>query len=368
MSQSAQLVQFPVPSVNVLMMLLMGFLALLLAAILMDLFRRRANERRRAQGEWRSVKEIIEERGLSSEESKFLMAFIKRHARQTPLRSVTVRLEFNRCVEEEMALLEEKGDTAAFDRMGIQLRDIRNLLGLDYAPIGQRIDTSRDLHAGQVIAVARADRPGREFLNFMLESIDEAYFYISLRKGQEVAAPALRAGEEARCRLWRDEDARYLFTTTVVDLDDPSATWKMRHTATLERHQAREHYRVRFDQTTAIAILNASVDGDLAGARDRKAVSKLRGRVTSLSAGGCALVLQQSVAKQVLLRIALELPGEPEALELEARIVSSAPISGGRQLIRTAFVDLDDERRDRVAKHVLHRQQQNLVTTGEAVK
>lgn len=367
-SQSDQLVQLPSPSNNVLVMVLMAFLALLLVAVLMDVFRRRAVRKGRTDAEWRSVRDIFKEKELSEKEMGIVQALIKRHAPAAPLRVVTVRQEFEGCVDAEMALLEAKGDQEEFDRVGVELRDIRALLSLDYVPLGQKINSSRDLVAGQSLSVAQANREDQEWAAAMIEDVDESYFYISAQDRESNAFPRLRVGEEARFRLWRDEDARYLFTARVAAKEGPPPVWKLKHTNELNRYQARAHFRVRFNQAVQVGILNAPVDGDVSNVRDRRPVSRLRGRVTSLSAGGCALVLQQPVAKQILLRIAVELPGDGTPLELEARIVSSAPISGGRQLIRTAFVGLDDERRDRLAKYVLHRQQQSILAAGEAGK
>ena len=99
--------------------------------------------------------------------------------------------------------------------------------------------------------------------------------------------------------------------------------------------------------------------------RSRPVVTRLRGRITSLSAGGCALVLQQAVARQVLLRIGIDLVGG-EVLECEAEIVSTAAISGGRYLVRVKFLDSTEEEREVIAKYVLKKQQARLVEKSES--
>ena len=89
---------------------------------------------------------------------------------------------------------------------------------------------------------------------------------------------------------------------------------------------------------------------------ERPLVTKLRGRITNLSAGGCALVVQQSIPGQVLLRIVVELD-DWEPFDLFARIVATTPISGGRTFVRTSFVAIDDEKRDKIARYIMRRQQ-----------
>jgi len=93
-------------------------------------------------------------------------------------------------------------------------------------------------------------------------------------------------------------------------------------------------------------------------------VTRMRGRITSLSAGGCAVVLKQPVARQVMLRLGIEMPGG-KTLETEADIVASSAISGGRYLLRLQFVGLSDEERDLIARYVLQKQQTRLAKHGQ---
>ena len=197
----------------------------------------------------------------------------------------------------------------------------------------------------------------------MVDDVDEAYFYVSRHGKGGDELPGLKTGDAVKCRLWRDDDGRYIFCTSIAGAEDGPPAWIFHHTSQVTRNQAREHFRVRHDQPTVVGILDNAADVDLA---KQRIVTKLRGRVTSLSAGGCALVLQQSVPDHSPLRVQVE-TGEGELIGAEAKIVAVAPISGGRFLVRAAFAGLDDDRRDRIAKYVLHRQQQ-MIAAREAVK
>lgn len=356
MDQTTHFVQLPVLSQTALIALAVFCVLMFVGAIVLDIHRRRGAARQRVAAEWRAVGEIVEDRGFSKQETEGLNALVRRYAPGYPLRAVTVRKEFNACVEPEMEALAKRGDQKAFERTGAELREIRIHLGLDSIPLGQRITSSRELSPGQWMSAAKDGASDLKWFRMMVDEVDEAYFCASRHAKQKDAAPTFGKGDRVRCRLWRDEDARYVFTATVAEFDDPPPSWRFSHTEELNRVQARAHFRVRHDQATVVGVLNAPVDGDLKNVRKRRTVTRLRGRITSLSAGGCALVVQQSVAMQVLLRITVELPGE-RPLEVEAQIISVSPISGGRHLIRTAFVGLEDDRRDILAKYVLQRQQ-----------
>ena len=359
MTETTPLVQFPVPSTFTLVMLGFGFLALLAAAVGYEIFRRSQSVRAKRAAEWRSVRDILRERKISGESVGLIERMVKRHSPDHPLRAVTTREEFEHCVEVEMRSLQAKGDPKAFEQAGLRFRDIRSELGLDYVPLGQRMHSTRELHDGQWITMSEIDAVQSPRIQVMVEDVNEAYFYVVLKDRPTASAPRFAPDEHVRCRLWREEDARYVFDTTIAAYDEPPPTWRVHHTSDLRRAQAREHFRVRHDQPVTVGVLNAPVDGDQKDLDMRRVVTRLRGRITSLSAGGCAVVLKQPVSRQVLLRVNLELPGE-EPLELESEIVSSSAISGGRYLLRVKFLGLEDETRDMIAKHVLHQQQQRL--------
>lgn len=331
------------------------FFALLIGAVFLEVLRQTIVVRGRVRSQWRIVSKIVKERGLSSREWTQLRALIRYWAPREPLRTVTVRQQFDMCVEAEMEALFAKGNTRQVDTAGATLRDIRERLGLDYIPFGQRIHSTRELYGGQPVWISRASEKTPKWFQANVSHLDEAYFHVTTHDNTQ-DMPTLRPGESTRCRIWRDEDARYVFTTPFVRSEDNPPTWVFRHASDLNRMQARAHFRVRHDQSTPVTVLSASVDGNVENLALRPIISKLRGRITSLSAGGIALVIQQTLPKQVILRVMLDLP-DSEPVELHARVVSYAHISGERCFIRATFVGIGDETRDKIARYVLRRQQ-----------
>ena len=345
----------PVPSNQVVVTAVVTLFGLLLLAILLELFRRRAVKRRQIDREWRLIEQIVEEKQLSEEEANLLRALIRRWSPKEPIRAVTARHYFDLCVEEEMKVLAAQAGQEQMQRVGHTLRSIRTYLGLDYVPFGQRIQSTRELTPGQHLFVAPADQPQPRWLRLVVSTVDEASFTVVRHGNGEQEQPTFAPGDAVRCRMWREDDARYVFTVTLIRFEEGPPLWTFRHANELSRMQARGHCRVRYEQGTTVGVINAPLDDDLEGLRARPIAARLKGRITSLSAGGFALVLQQPLPKQVFLRVGIDLPQEPP-LELHARIVQSAPISGERYLVRASFAGIRDEERDQIARYVLYRQ------------
>ncbi len=342
------------------------FFLLLSALVVFEVYRRRTRLRERVAHEARAMLEILEEHSLSPEEIKIVADLVTKHAAMDPLRAVTTRQDFDRCVEAEMKDLASRGDQRSFEQMGLKLRDVRGTLGLDYIPYGQPIHSTREIHPGQWMSVARAGDTVPQWMRMVVEEVDESYLTLSRQPKPGEPNVAVAAGDEIRCSMWRDDDARYTFGTTVAFIEEIPSVWRLAHTRELNRLQARGHFRVRHDQTSIVELLNAPVDGDLADVKNRRAVAKLRSRITSLSAGGCALVVQQPVSRHMLVRIFLEIPRQREPLPIEARIVAESPISGGRYLLRTTFAGIDDATREQVSQYVLQRQHLMIVSPTKA--
>ena len=129
---------------------------MIVGAVAIEYYRRSEARRKRMQAEWQSAHEILKERSLSEVEQELVEEVIERNLPDAPLRVLTVRHEFDKCVAAEMAGLDKAGNRDAYRVMGERLRDIRAQLGLDYLPIGQRIDSTRELTSGQWFSISHA--------------------------------------------------------------------------------------------------------------------------------------------------------------------------------------------------------------------
>jgi c-di-GMP-binding flagellar brake protein YcgR len=277
-----------------------------------------------------------------------------RFAPTRPLEVVTTRRVFDQCVHQCMEALQDRTDLPELEREGVLLRDLRRQLGLDYVPVGQRIYSTRELYVGQQVWVGEPQDVTPKWYQMRISGVDEAFFHVA---PSESAPPPFKAGDEIRFRMWREEDARYVFTARIVRTEDRPFSFVLQHCEDLKRVQARAFYRVRHDQATDLSLLALPRGGSIPDHLDRlQSTGKVRGRVTSISGGGCAVVVLEALPPNVLLHFELELPEEP-LLKLHARIVDTIPLSGGRFLVRCAFVGIGDEERDTITRHVFRKQQ-----------
>ncbi|GMV95116.1 MAG: hypothetical protein AMXMBFR82_48940 [Candidatus Hydrogenedentota bacterium] len=358
------LVNWSTPSNQTLIWVAVAFLVLLIGALLLEKFRQRRQRRVRAAAAWNNVESIAKEKGCSTEELRVLSAVIRRWDPDDPLRVVTMRHDFDRCVEKEMESVLQRGDQKELERTGTVLRDIRSRLALDFVPLGQRIYSTRELYQGQEVWLAReADKPPR-WIRGSIALSNEAAFHVAPKDPLDSGRAAFQPDAPFRFRLFRDEDARYAFSTRYIRREKEPYELVFHHTSNLDRIQAREHYRVRHEQATNVGVMNAPLDTG-SPHRDRRIVTRLRGQITNISAGGFALIVPQAIPAQVLIRVTLELELEAaEPFEVDARIVGTTPLPGGRYLIRAALYEEDSAKRELIARYVVHRQQPHHEPAG----
>ena len=362
MNVVAALIEFPEPSTMALILLAMAIVALLAILFGNEYLKLATRTKNRERVQNQTIDEIFEDKKLSDEEKELMHDILHHHAYENPLRAVTTRDGFGECVEKEIERLIREGAPGEFQRTGVKLRDIRVTLGLDYVPIGKPIFSTRELHVGQIMSIEDNNDNAKRKHRMVITNIDEAFLYISPEK--RLAPSTFKDGSTISCDLWRDEDGRYTFDARIVYFGTEQGEWRISHPpGRLQRLQSRKYFRMRFDQNVDVGLLNASIHDDDTFLRQRKAVTQIRGKITSLSAGGCAIVFQQPIAKNVMLRIELEIEDHP-VITAEAKIIAANNISGGRTLVRTRFVNIDDPSRDVISRHLLKKQQETIATTA----
>lgn len=357
----------PVPYVyddTWMLYVLLGVFAAFLLAYWVEKYRRQREWKRTLEAEWASALDVARDKDFSPQEITLLEDLIRRFAPDQPFRAVTMRQVFNQCAEKAMDEALQQGDKALFDRRGEVLRDIRVKLGLDYVPLGLRIQSTRELYTRQPVWIAPSPEQEEHLWTRMLVcNVDEGHFY--LEHDDTVPMPAIQPGNTVHFRLWREEDARYEFDARLVAVRHEPTEWKLAHSSRLRRLQSRAHYRIRYDYPCEVGVVNAPVDDNMGDVAARPVVTRLRGRVTSLSGGGYAVMVTQPVPRQVILRISFQFDPEGAALLSNARIVGTVNIPGGRYLLRASFVGISDEDREMVTRFVFQTQQPAGVERGE---
>ena len=345
----------------------LALLGLLLLAVLADVLRRRIQKKRLVRAEWRRVEDIATAKGIAGKDLELLRAVIARHAPREPLRTVTTRQQFDACVEAELARLDTRTSSGDYEQAGVRLRDLRTRLGLDFVPYGQRIHSTRELSPGQSLWIAPGSNSRADWFRTRIVEVDEAHFAATPWARGSGSPPSFAPEEAVRCHTWRDDDARYGFTVKLARFEDTPPIWVFHHSATLQRTQSREFYRLRIDQPTTVQVLDTRSTRDPATLHAQPVLSECSATITNLSGGGLALVLKEAIPAQSVLRVLLKLPGEP-SLQVHIRVVGVDPITRQRHRLRGGFLDIDDDTRDSIARYIVQRQQLLLASedkTGE---
>lgn len=359
MEDESGLIPVPILSNSAIMWSAVLFLGLLISAISLEMLRQSIAQRRRLRGFWRSAQDIAREKDLTDREWRELRTLIQHRSPKDPLRIVTERYPFDTAVGEELADVLQQGKKDRYKELGVVFRDVRERLAHDYIPLGQRIHSTRELSNNQRIWVANAGESPLNWVEMKTIAVDEGFLTLG-RPDAAQELPSYKAGTSVRCRMWRDDDARYLFDLKYDRPHNELHGLNFYHGGTLERVQARQFFRVRHNQTADLCVINKPVDdadeSEEVHLMSRPVVARIRGRITNVSGGGFAAVVHQPISKQVFLRTTLDLE-EAEPLTVISKIVAIIDMVGGRHLVRTQFVGLSPDDREIVARHVTIKQQ-----------
>lgn len=340
-----------------------GLFVLVIVAILLELRRRRHSRRVQIIAERKLVGEISADKQLDADEKKALSDLIDRYFPQTPLAVVKDRAVFDRAVQQEIQAVDARNDERLLRQAGLVLRSVREKLDFQYVPVGQPVESTRELYEGQIVWLGKEEEPSHWY-ECAVSAVDEAFLHVTPIEERAVQGTPFKPGENLRCRLWREDDARYIFSLRLASCSRDPVTCTLRHTSDLNRMQAREYYRIHYTQAAQLNLLNSHEAATADVQQELRIVAKWPAHFISLSAGGFAVVAQKPLPPDVLVKIVVELPGE-QPFEAQARTVGGETLSGERHLIRARFTDITEDKRDLIAHYVSLRQQPNLAQSLE---
>lgn len=348
---------YPYASTPVVIAMCFLFGGLIALAVTIEWARRKRQRTEAYRRSWLAVERIFREKDLSSQEREAVRELITESGVSEPLSIVTTRHAFNRTLRGFMKRKRQELEPAAYGRLGQTLRDVRTRLALDFVPYGQRIESSRELTPRQTILARPEDRRDQAWFRLVVIEVDEAFLAVEPQSIQGSSIPNLHPGDYLAARLWRRDDGRYSARFEIAGGGSAGDAILLHHDNNMQRTQARAYLRIRHNQPATVGLVNVPQGGDMTGLDARPAASRLRGRITSLSAGGLAIEADQPVpSSYVVLRVPLDLPAH-ELFTVHAKVVGSHALSGGRHLVRGAFIDIPNEDRDKIARFVWERQQ-----------
>lgn len=349
-----------------LLLMAAALVLVLFLALAIDALRRLLARRKALAAEWRAAREIARKRGISEQDWDVLEGVIRRYAPSEPLRSLTIHHHFDACVEADLARLEHAGTSDRYAEHGVLFRALRTQLGLDFVPYGRALHSTRELTVGQRVWISFLNEGATDWMETWLASIEETGFSLASWKDVPGGAARFCPGQPVRCHMWREDDARYAFASTLVEFEATLPLWIVHHTADLERTQTRDYYRLSIDlpvRADVLRIENAFKPDEL----DRYPVETSCGaNIDNLSAGGIAIRLDMVVPAQSVLRVAVQLP-EQEPMTVYVRVLGSVSVAAGGNRVRGCFVGISEEARERIVHHIMQ-EQQRMLAADNAVR
>jgi len=340
---------------------------LFVLAILIEWLHRRGARKSSIASSIRDFERLVQRKGLTREETKLMYRLAKRSRIATPLPLATSALRFDEAVRAELDRLRQTADEG--DAVARVCSAIREKLGLTEIPPGHGLPSTRFLPGGQRLVIGKADVPAEPGYPAEVVSVADTGITVSWpARGGEKAK--LSTGDRLRIAMWRSNDARYSFDTTVKSIiQEPEPRLELRHAAALVRVQSRKCYRIQVNMPLVLHYVPGeraepatSVDTPVHAVSRTHRISA---RLTTLSGGGISMVCDQSIPVDAVLRSHIPIEGSGTPVPVACRVVSAATSrTRGRYVLRAEFIAVDEEDRDRIFRYVSLKQQERIAETA----
>jgi len=329
---------------------------LFILAILIELNRRRRDKNRRRIASWVATRQLLLDKSIPSECIDIFLPLLHKYTNHAPLQVLHHHRQYEEFVDHVLSNQPEELNFIELDTLGELLRLVRSSLGLDFVPTGQRIHSTRELHLGQHIALIPLTQDHSEWGQCKVSAINDAFFCVSL-KGRN-NPDKLTKQKRLAFSMWREDDARYTFSTTIAKTNPSAGEVVLHHTNEFDRIQSRAHFRIRFRKEILIEVLSVQDSSSFAALISSKVIRKCQGETYSLSAGGISFVIDLIVDPGNMIRIHLPLLEDTNPLSLDARVVGCSEMGTTKYLVRCAFVGISDNAQETISQFVLQRQQE----------
>jgi len=338
-----------------------GFLFVL--AIVVEWSRRRADRQAGIASSASAFERLAERKGLTKAEISQMYRLAKRSHVVTPLPLATSALRFDEAVHAELDRLRRTADEG--DAVARVYSAVRDKLGLDELPLGHALPSTRFLPVGQRLVVGKSDERSEPGYPSEVVAMDDTGMTISWPTRGGTRAE-IGTNDRIRVALWRSNDARYFFDTTIrFTLLEMEPRLVLRHTRDITRVQSRKFFRVEVNVPVVLHYNPSERSApDTGVSMSVGAVSRTRrvsARLTTLSGGGLSMVSDQNVAVDSVLRLHIPLEGVGKPVPVACRVLSAvASRKAGKYVLRAQFIAVDEEDRDRIVRFVSLKQQEQI--------
>jgi len=260
--------------------------------------------------------------------------------------------EFRQCVEKARTTAGDDPDTWPDYLRNTPIRPLRRKMMAP--PKSQfRLERTTEIEQNQVCRVQLED--GRNFASFVARITTED---LRIALPEDISLwSALTPGASVRVSFWRNHDARYEFSSRIIDA--AFGVIFIAH-ADLVRLQNRKHVRVRYRRPVQIATL-AERPRNRSG--DRPRASCLDAGLLDISAGGAAFLCEKPLTVGAPLILQVDLPVAPHRIRVPGRILRRTPATSGPNAAHRTVVQfrLPEADKENQLVRVVTQLQQDLI-------
>jgi c-di-GMP-binding flagellar brake protein YcgR len=256
------------------------------------------------QGEWIQFYAKGKDSGFSFKELELLRSLALKSRLEDPTALFWSSRQLDRCMKEALQEIREKGEDKdqRMQKFLSKLYDYRKKLELEKPDALHSLKDTRRIPERQRLRVL-ANEIG-VFDSRVIKNTKDG-ITIALPSGPNIPPAFHWEGVPLSVHFWRNEDAGYVFETSVIDKTDSGgiATLRINHADSISRTQKRRSLRRKI-QIPACLYLPDSKNG-----AHETTKPGLNCIIEDLSDGGCALVVGGKTAPGLRIKVQFELSG-----------------------------------------------------------
>jgi len=295
------------------------FLLLVFVFLLLIFFLSRA--KKEGSGNWIQFFAKGKEAGFSVKDMEQLRQLVSNNNIKEPVSIFTSRKQFEiivRSMVNTVRLSGESGDPAIQGFLS-KLFDYFKKIDMEAAEIKSRITTSRQIAEGQQLKVLVAGTGV-----FQSEVIKNTGNYLTISRpvNNKVTASFQWGAAKVSVYFWREDDAGYVFDTSVVDevFSKGISSLKVSHNDSLFRTQKRKSMRIKFQKPAFLYLVN-----DADNPHRLETSAGLRCMMEDISDTGCAFLVHGQVSVGLRLKVQFSINRVPICIPATVRSVDYHP-------------------------------------------
>lgn len=296
--------------------------------------------------------------GLSEKQSQLLLHIARQDRMKQPLLLLSSLKSFDRHVGRHAARLNQQKNAAAKKTIE-EISLIRQALHFDNTPLGQPMQTTRELEPGQTLMVWPVKGGPKGFSQCVIVHRDDhAITAVPLIREDESHLCALQAGDKIKVRFWRAEDTEYRFRTEILETVAAVTSITIKHAEHLERVQKRDFFRLHTNFDLALYRNGETIEESLVE-EDRELPAPIRVRVVDISGGGLAVLSREELPEDTTLKVDPDCAHTFPLANMHCLVIKQSRDNKGGYRANLEFIDPPTKQQNEIVRRIYQQQIRN---------